>query len=192
MTIVEKPTLPKVFKSEVNKQLLAQAVRIYLGNQRTAAAHTKTRYFVNKTTKKMYKQKGTGNARHGSAAAPIFVGGGVAFGPTGEQNYTGHMPAKMRKVAVASALASRAADKKITVLTGADKATGKTSQAAKLIPARSLIIASPSEEKFVRACKNLKRTFLTYPSQLSAYPIISTKNLVITDTALAEVAKIYA
>lgn len=192
MNIVEKPILPKVFKSEINKQLLAQAVRVYLGNQRAASAHTKTRAAVNKTTKKMYKQKGTGKARHGSAAAPIFVGGGIAFGPDGHQNYTGRIPTAMKKIAVKSALASRAADKKITVITGTNKASGKTAQTAKIISPQSLVIANNDEEKFIRSCKNLRGVTVSYPNQLNAYTILANKNLVISESALAEIAKIYA
>ena len=75
---IEAVTLPKeLFGVEVKPQLLAQAVRVWLSNQRKAFAKTKTRKDVAKTTAKMYKQKGTGRARHGSYAAPIFVGGGV-------------------------------------------------------------------------------------------------------------------
>lgn len=192
MNIVEKPTLPKIFRSEINKQILAQSVRVYLGNQRAASAHTKTRADVSKTTKKMFKQKGTGHARHGSAAAPIFVGGGIAFGPTGTQNYTGRIPAKMKKIAVRSALSTKATDKKIIVVTGVDKASGKTSQAAKIVPARSLVIINHDETKFARACKNLKNVAITYPKQLNAYTILNNRMLVISEAALAEIGKIYA
>lgn len=184
-------TLPKVFTDKPNKQLLAQAVRVFLGNQRSAAAHTKTRSFVNRTTKKMYKQKGTGNARHGSAAAPGFVGGGVAFGPTGEQNYTLSFPTAMRRMAVKSALAKKAFDKKVLVVTEADKASGKTAQVAKIIPSRSLVVASAKEENFVRACRNLPQVQVTYANQLNTYSVLTTHNLVISDAALAEITKLY-
>src|SRR3989344_4073637 len=81
-------TLPvKVFGVKADPALLAQAVRIYLGNQRKSSAKTKTRAEVEGSTRKIYRQKGTGRARHGSIRAPIFVGGGIAHGPDGSQNY---------------------------------------------------------------------------------------------------------
>ena len=80
----EKSTLelPKeIFSVDVNKKLLAHYIRVYLANQRQGTASTKTRAEIIGTTKKIYRQKGTGNARHGSKKAPIFVGGGVVGGP---------------------------------------------------------------------------------------------------------------
>src|SRR3990167_4064766 len=123
----EKLNLPKEqFGVNASPSLLAQAVRIFLSNQRRAAAKTKTRAEVAKTTAKMYKQKGTGRARHGSYAAPIFVGGGVAHGPSGEQNYKMSLPVKMRRLALLGALSAKAEAKQVMVVTGCEKASGKT------------------------------------------------------------------
>ena len=84
----KEATLPSVFfAKKPNLSILSQAVRVYLSNQRTAQAKSQTRAEVNRTTKKVYKQKGTGGARHGSRRAPIYVGGGIAHGPRGMQNY---------------------------------------------------------------------------------------------------------
>src|SRR3990170_3346380 len=131
----EKLNLPKEqFGVNASPSLLAQAVRIFLSNQRRAAAKTKTRAEVAKTTAKMYKQKGTGRARHGSYAAPIFVGGGVAHGPTGEQNYTSKMPKKMKKLAIESAFSDRAKDKKV-VIVHTDKMEGKTKEGKGILTA---------------------------------------------------------
>src|SRR3989344_2289439 len=80
----ERLNLPgEVFEVKVAPTLLAQAVRVYLSNQRKGGAKTKTRGMVSLTTAKMYKQKGTGRPRHGSSSAPIFVAGGEAHGPQG-------------------------------------------------------------------------------------------------------------
>jgi len=80
--VVSKVSLPKeVFGAKVNDNLMAQAVRVYLANQRMGTASTKNRGEITGSTKKIWRQKGTGRARHGSRKAPIFVGGGVAFGP---------------------------------------------------------------------------------------------------------------
>src|SRR3989337_4248642 len=115
-TDAEKTVLPKdVFEKKVKPVILAQAVRVWLSNQRAANAKTKTRTEVSKTTAKMYKQKGTGRARHGSYSAPIFVGGGVAHGPTGGENWKLKLPAKMTKKALLGALSIRAREKKLIV-----------------------------------------------------------------------------
>ena len=96
--------LPKeIFGKVVNKKLLAQAVRVYMTNQKNMTASTKTRGEVRGSTAKIQRQKGTGKARHGSIRAPIFVGGGVVFGPRTRQVRL-ELPQKMRKAALLSAL----------------------------------------------------------------------------------------
>ena len=95
--------LPKeIFGAKVNDDLMAQAVRVYLANQRQGNAHTKSRGEINLTTGKWYRQKGTGRARHGAKSAPIFVGGGVAHGPR-KKDYTLSLSKNMKKAAVKSA-----------------------------------------------------------------------------------------
>ncbi len=89
-----KVTLPsEIFAAKINNQLMAQAVRVFLANQRKARAKTKTRGKVEGSGKKIWAQKGTGRARHGDRYAPIFVGGGISHGPTGKENFK----LKMRK-----------------------------------------------------------------------------------------------
>src|SRR3989344_7204583 len=97
-------SLPKeAFSVDVNKALLAQAVRVYQSNQRQGTASTKTRGEVVGSTRKIYRQKGTGRARHGDIKAPIFVGGGVAHGPK-SANYRKSISQKMRRIALLGAL----------------------------------------------------------------------------------------
>src|SRR5664280_2511271 len=80
--VLESISLPKeIFGVDINKQIMTQAVRVYLANQRRGTVKTKSRGEVKISTRKIYRQKGTGRARHGAASAPIFVGGGIAFGP---------------------------------------------------------------------------------------------------------------
>ena len=161
-TAGEKITLPReIFEVKVSPALLAQAVRSYLSNQRKASAKTKTRGDVQKTTAKMYKQKGTGRARHGSYAAPIFVGGGVAHGPAGNQNYKKVMPKKIARQAFLGALSNKAAQKDVWVLTGADKSNGKTADGSMMLEkmglgeSKTLIVASGEQKVFLRAFRNI-------------------------------------
>ena len=102
----------KFFEAKINSSLMAQAIRVYLSNQRQAPAKTKSRGEVKVTKKKVWRQKGTGRARHGSRNAPIFVGGGKAHGPSGTQNYKLKMSKKMKKASLFSALSEQFKAKK--------------------------------------------------------------------------------
>lgn len=98
-----------IFEVEINRGLMHQAFVRQMANARLGTASTKTRGEVNRTTAKMYRQKGTGRARHGSKGAPIFVGGGQAHGPR-PHKHTKDMPKKMRRGAIRSALSALARD----------------------------------------------------------------------------------
>lgn len=101
---ISKLEMPKeIVDTKVNKSLLAQYVRVYLANQRTGTASTKTRGEVTGSTKKIYRQKGTGRARHGAKKAPIFVGGGITFGPL-PHNFSLKMNKKQKRKALFDAL----------------------------------------------------------------------------------------
>ncbi|MDO8488320.1 MAG: 50S ribosomal protein L4 [bacterium] len=182
-----------VFGVKVSPQLLAQAVRVYLGNQRQSAAQTKTRGEVEGSTRKIYKQKGTGRARHGSVRAPIFVGGGIAHGPTGGQNYSGRLPAKMRRLAILGALSIKAAAKDISVIADAEKSSGKTVQSSWLASGKSILVVSTSElDKFNRACRNLHRVDVVKANQLTTYQVMAHQKLVLAQPALEVLIKTYA
>ena len=190
---VESTSLPvSIFEIKVKPVLLAQAVRVWLSNQRRGMAKTKTRSEVAKTTAKPYKQKGTGRARHGSAAAPIFVGGGIAHGPRGEQNYKMSLPAKMRRLALLGALSAKAEAKQVLVITGAENASGKTKQVSWLAGNKTLLLITKEQSKFKQAVRNLNQISLTTVGGLSAYSILTAKQLVATKETLAELKKTYA
>jgi len=194
-------TLPvKVFGVKADPALLAQAVRIYLGNQRKSSAKTKTRAEVEGSTRKIYRQKGTGRARHGSIRAPIFVGGGIAHGPTGGQNYSAKLPTKMSRKAVLGALFTKVADKQVSIITDPQKASGKTQQTAWLtdLPAgrqvalSTLVVSTFQLAKFNQACRNLTSTDVIYVQQLNTYQILAHRRLFMAQQAVDELTKIYA
>jgi len=119
--------LPKnIFAVKINESLMAQAVRVYLSNQRKSRTKTKSRGEIVLTKAKWFRQKGTGRARHGARSAPIFVGGGVAHGPTGEQNYHLKMSKKMKKQALFSALTSKFKANEVMVIKDLAKIEPKT------------------------------------------------------------------
>ena len=114
---IKEVTLPKaIFDTKVNDQLMAQSIRVYLNNQRAAHAKVKHRGEITGTTKKMYAQKGTGRARHSTAKAPQFVGGGSAHAPTGKQFPKLKMSQKLRPAALRSLLTKFAKNKAIILI----------------------------------------------------------------------------
>lgn len=184
---------PKIFGVEVNPKFLAQAVRVHLGNLRKSPAQTKTRAGVEGSTRKIFKQKGTGRARHGSVRAPIFVGGGIAHGPTGTQNYSAKLPIKMRRLAVVQSLSEKVNDKQVAVIVDSQKATGKTQQLSWLANGKSvLVVTTPEDIKFNLACRNLDRTHVSFANQLNAHQVLGHTQLFVTEPALEQLVKTYA
>ncbi|MBI4100070.1 50S ribosomal protein L4 [Candidatus Microgenomates bacterium] len=148
--------------------LLSQAVRVYLANQRQGTQNAKTRAEISRTRKKLYKQKGTGGARHGDRKAPIFVGGGIAFAPK-PRDYSLKLPTKMRQKALDLALKSKKIEK--VVLT---KVTGKTKELAKLITVNSntLLITKDHNPKVWQAGRNIAKLTILPKNQLNVYQVL--------------------
>lgn len=181
--------LPKeIFGAKINDVLMAQAVRVYLANQRQGNASTKSRGEVTLTTAKWYRQKGTGKARHGAQSAPIFVGGGVAHGPK-LKDYSLNLPQKMRKAALLSALSLRAKDGDIKILSGLSKIEPKTKSMFALVKkitddkkgfAKVLLItnASPKDlDNVYRAGRNIENMEILNARLLNTYQVLKNKNL---------------
>lgn len=103
-------------KPQSNPPLLTQAIRVHLSNQRQGTKHAKTRGEVTGSGKKIWRQKGTGKARHGDRQAPLFVGGGTAHGPKGNENYRRKLPKKMKRLALKAALSLKKASKQVVVI----------------------------------------------------------------------------
>lgn len=113
---VDNVELPSsIFEANINRDLMHQALIRQMANARLGTHKAKGRSEINRTTAKAYRQKGTGNARHGSRRAPIFVGGGVAHGPK-VRKYTKNMPRKMRRAALRSALSVKAENNEIILV----------------------------------------------------------------------------
>lgn len=119
-----------IFEAKINRGLMHQALVRQLSNRRVGSHRVQTRAEVSRTGKKVYKQKGTGGARHGSRRAPIYVGGGVAHGPKLTKNYIKEMPRKMRRAALRSALSVKAQAGDIVVLDGVAMSAPKTKEMA--------------------------------------------------------------
>lgn len=181
-----------LFAAKLNPSLLAQAVRVRLSNSRTALAKTKTRAQINRTKKKVYKQKGTGGARHGARSAPIYVGGGIAHGPRGMQNYKLTLPVNMKKLALSSALSAKLSKKQILV---ADiekvepKAKTLAASLKKMKLAGKVTIVHAGNSDLVKAGRNIKNVLLIPAVNLSAYDCLVGGNLLFTNEALPVLEK---
>ncbi len=183
------PTLPKsVFAVEVeNHELLKVAYDSYLANNRGANATTLQRGEVSGGGKKPWKQKGTGRARFGSSRNPIWRGGGVVFGPRGNENFTKKLSTTSKRVAVKQALSLANKAKKIVVLDV--KTTGKTSEVVKFLadnklPRKTLIVVDEKTPELLRASANLQDVIVTRSTFLSVFHILNADHIVIAPSAL--------
>jgi len=185
-----KLDLPKeIFAAKVNPELMAQAVRVFLSNQRKAGAKTKSRAEVAGSRRKIWRQKGTGRARHGDRYAPIFVGGGVAHGPTGKENYKLKMSKKMKRQALFSALTSKFKDEAIFVVKELGQVEPKTKLMAQVLKKvggneRVLLILPGEIENVIRAARNIKGVSLITANLLNTYEVLNGGRLVFMKEAI--------
>lgn len=197
--VVGTLTLPKeVFGAEVNKALLAQAVRVYRANQRQGTASTKTRGEVQGSTRKIYRQKGTGRARHGGVRAPIFVHGGIAHGPK-PQDHSLTLPQKMRQAAMRSALSARVHANGVRVIDGVASMTGKTKEAALLVKActngknkKMLFVVADTAENFIRGVRNIEGVAYTSVKQLNTYDVLNYTQVFLMKDVVSILEKTYS
>lgn len=195
VTVEKNQLSSKIFGLKPNESLMTQAVLVYLGNQRVARAKAKTRAEINLTKSKMFRQKGTGRARHGSQSAPIFVGGGKAHGPSGKQNYKGSLTKKMISLAIANALSLKAAGKEIVVLNKANEVKKTKDMAKLLLSDRSkkldILILGSKMENAAKFSRNLENLELFYANNLNVHTILKAGRIFICEEALEEMEKIY-
>jgi large subunit ribosomal protein L4 len=184
--MAEKTSLPKsVFAVEVrNHELLKLAYDAYLANNRTASATTKQRGEVRGGGKKPWRQKGTGRARFGSIRNPIWRGGGIVFGPRGNENYTKKISKTSKRVALRQALTVKA-DK---VLVKEITTTGKTAEVAKFLADnklnRRILIVAEKTPELIRATNNISEVLLVSPMYLNVFDILNADHIVIAPKAV--------
>ncbi len=192
-----KMDLPgELFGAEVNKVLIAQAVRVYLVNQRQGNASTKTRGEVDGSSKKIYRQKGTGRARHGTLRAPIFVKGGIVFGPK-PRDYSLSMPKKMRNKAFISALSAKAQADQVVVLSDLAKLEAKTKAFATMLEKTQLsdkkqqllFVISSALQQARRAGNNIPGVSFATSEQVNVYQLMQAKKVVLDTSVIALLQK---
>ncbi len=177
--------LPKeMFGVKINDVLISQAVRVYLANQRQGTAKTKDRGEVDRTTKKIWQQKGTGRARHGSRRAPIFVGGGRVFGPR-PRDFSLHLSKKMKTQALFSSLSSKLKDNEIKIIKGLETIEPKTKIMAQVLQAlgieqdkKVLLVMPKIDTNVYRAGRNIEGMQILSANTLNTYRVLD-NNLIL-------------
>lgn len=172
-----------------NHELLKLAYNAYLANGRENLAITKTRGLISGGGKKPWRQKGTGRARFGSSRNPIWRGGGIVFGPTGEENYSKKMPVTAKRLAIRQALSMAANENRVKVIETFECKDGKTAPAVKLfdkIEAKGsiLLVVSLKDDLVQRSVHNLQNVKAVQANYLNVYDIMNADNLVISEKAL--------
>ena len=183
---VGKVSLPaEIFGAEEKPELISQAVRVYLANQRQGTVSTKTRGEVQGSTRKIYRQKGTGRARHGAVRAPIFVHGGIALGPK-PRDFSLSLPQKMKRKALFSALSGKLRDGEIKVV-DLEKMTPKTKVMFKLLNSldlkgRTLFVVPSGMKEFKNvflASRNIPTVKILTAQTLNTYDVLDNKGILL-------------
>ena len=177
-----------VFGVTPHTAVLHEALTWQLAGRRRGTHATRTRGFVARTTRKLYRQKGTGRARHGSRNAPLFVGGGVAFGPQ-PRDHSYRLPRKVRRLALRSALSAKAADGKIAVLDRFEPEEPKTRVLASFLRAIGaegpvLVVTAASHPALERAAANLRGVRVLPAAGLTVHDVLASDRLLIARDAL--------
>ncbi len=190
---VGKVDLPdEIFAGPVNEALLYDIVKAQLASRRVGSAKTKTRSEVAGSTRKVYKQKGTGRARHGSIRAPIYVGGGKAHGPT-PRDYSFRPPRKMREAALRSALSLKVKEGCLTVVDKLELEKPKTREVVALLNrlkavGGTLFVDGAGDAGFAKSIKNLPGDDLILSRGINVYDILRHRNLILTKQVVEDLS----
>jgi large subunit ribosomal protein L4 len=178
----------KLFGDKIRKRLLHQVIVIHEANQREGNAHTKTRGEVEGSTKKMWPQKHTGMARMGTKRSPIWVKGGIVFGPRTREYRLG-LTDSMKRAALNAALLWKIMDKQVSVIEGVDFEKPKTKEMAKLLKnlgfKRTVLLTLPKHNpKVWLSARNLQDLSVRPVGELNAYDVVKHRDLLLTRGAL--------
>ena len=190
--------LDKVFCAKINKRLVSAVLYKTNANYKGRHAKTKQQNEVSGPTSKIYAQKGTGNARHASRKAPIFVGGGVAHGPKGELAYKKRKLNKSeKKLSIASLLSEKNKDKNLMIFNDFSSEIKKTKEMSQIVKkfdiTNSLIILDKSsKDKIERSVRNIPNIKVTDVNHFSAFDVVKFKKIVFTESSVKELEKRYS
>ena len=184
-----------IYAAEPNDHCIYLDVKQFLANQRQGTHKSKERAEINRTTKKLKRQKGTGGARAGSMKSPVFIGGGRAFGPR-PRDYSFKLNKKVKRLARVSALSYKAKENQITVLEDFSFDAPKTSKFAELLKnlnlsdKKTLFVLPESNKNVYLSSRNLERSKVVVASDLNTYDILNAANLVLIESSLKQIETI--
>ena len=186
----------EVFASEIHTSAMHTVVRAYLNAQRQGTQCAKTRTEVRGGGKKIYRQKGTGNARHHGRRAPQFTHGGVVFAPK-PRDYRISVPRKVRRLAMRSALTCKVQDASIVVIDNLAIEEAKTKNIVKMLKAvgadkKALIVTKDVDQMIVRASNNIPGVKTTFVGSLNVHDILDCDQMIISQEAVKLVEEVYA
>lgn len=185
-----------VFGVEINEAVVHQAVVMQLASQRQGNHATKTRSMVRGGGRKPWKQKGTGRARSGSIRSPLWVGGGVAFGPH-PRSYKFSMPRKARRLAIKSALTAKVNDGELMVVESINFAEPKTKDVVNFLgnfeaPAKALIITVDNDENVAKSSRNIPGVKAIGTIGLNVFDLLHHDKVLVTKEAVAKIEEVLA
>ena len=185
-----------IFGIEPNKSVLHDSVKNHLANLRQGTQSALTKGEVSYTTRKPWRQKGTGRARAGYAGSPVWYHGGVAFAPK-PRDYSYTLNKKVRRLAIKSALSAKAAENEIVVVDGLKVEEIKTKPFAEFlrkvgVEGKALVVTENVDEKVVRSARNIAGVQTTIATILSPYMILTNGKMVVDKAALAKIEEVFA
>ena len=190
--------LDKIFSAKINYKLVSSVLYKTNANYKGRHAKTKQQNEVAGPTSKIYAQKGTGNARHASRKAPIFVGGGIAHGPKGQLAYkTRKLNKSEKKQSIASLISEKTKNKDLLVLNDFNNQIKKTKEMNLIlkkfeITDSLIILDKSSKEKVEKSMRNIPNIKVTDINHFSAFDMIKFKKIVFTESSIKELEKRYA
>ena len=189
--------LDKVFSAKINKKLVNNILYKMNANYKGRHAKTKQQNEVSGPTSKIYAQKGTGNARHASRKAPIFVGGGVAHGPKGELSYKKRKLNKSeKKLGIASLMSEKLKNNNLIILSDFNIKIKKTKEIHNILKKLEIfdsliILDKSSKEKIEKSIRNIPNIKVTDINHFSAFDVVKFKKVVFTESSVKELEKRY-
>lgn len=183
-----------VFGIEPNEKVMYQAVIMQQASQRQGTHATKNRSAVRGGGRKPWRQKGTGRARHGSIRSPIWVGGGVTFGPS-PRDYGYKLPKKVRRLALKSALSSKVKDNEAIVLNELTMDAPKTKEFVAVLnnvsaDDKTLVVVDSENENVLRSARNLPKVKLVTADQVNVLDVVNYNKVVFTEAAVKKIEEV--
>ena len=178
---------------DVNPQVVKNAVTVYQANLRQATAKTKKRHEVHGTNKKPWRQKGTGRARAGDVKSPIWVGGGIVFGPDGNQNYSLSQNKKEHNLALRGVLSEKAENKGIVVVDAlaldkiSTKAFAESLKAMKVSGKKTLLVTDIENENVIASARNIESLVVTTADNISVYDVLYFDNIIVSKDGIHQI-----